>query len=172
MFNLTAVGIPIRHALVRMGFHVHTASTPEEAMAHLNKQNCEFIFVDMDGHVDHGGSLLTRLHKEYWDIIPIAVSERNHPQNVAHLIERGAYDCVTPTTTTAELRVVILRALKRFESEMRAKEAVKKRVEQLSQFSRASDELMSEIDSLKKEISLLQAQKEMPHYRPLHTYPE
>ncbi len=163
MVHSTAVAIPIRQALVRMGFSVHVATTAAEAINRLNEQNFEFIFMEMDGHMNQGDTLLGRLHKEYWDIIPIAMCQRVTPHFASEIIEKGAYDCVAPTMTSAELKVVVLRALKRFESEVRAKEAIKKRVEQLSQFSRASDELMTEIESLKKEISLLQARKEMFH---------
>ena len=148
--------------LVQIGFTSEIVGTYAEARGRMDKRMPDMTFLGIHGKARPHISFLKQIKRQNEGMMTIVMSKHLTSKECEEALALGAYDCVTQPLDKDNLRIVVLRALKRHEVAEKASMAVQKRAEQLTRFSDASDELMTEIDSLKAEISELYAQAAIP----------
>lgn len=144
--------------LVRLGLKTKQASSTAAAIRLIEQQRFDVIFAHLSLSKQEGIGFLKKAHAEGNDPVLIAISSHPHLRWVEQALTSGACDYLSKPISPENVRITLLRAWKRHESDRRAREATQKRSEQLVQFSQASDELIEEINGLKQQVSELEAQ--------------
>ena len=104
--------LSVLHSLFSDSYHCQTASSAEEALAHLRRETYTLILSDIMMPGRSGLELLDQILQQVEDAVVIMVSGNLQIQSAIEALRRGAFDYVTKPFNLAEVELAVRRGLR------------------------------------------------------------
>ncbi|MFH1387030.1 MAG: response regulator [bacterium] len=148
--------------LKSLKYEVDKAETAMQALKLMASKRYDISFIDIKMPEMSGLQLLDKIKELKIETIPVIITAFKSPETAIAAIEKGAYDYVNKPILLEDVEILIARALKRHEIELKRRQAFQRNEEQFSKFNGEASALLDEIKSLKEEVNQLLAQQGKP----------